>query len=287
MILIADSGSTKTSWLLTDGEIIIKQITTVGYNPYYHKDDGLVHSMETELLPFVNDKKIEKVFFYGSGCSSDINCTMVKAALWQLFPNAIVEVHHDLFGAAVALLKNNKGIACILGTGSNSCCWDGKQITQNVPSVGYLLGDEGSGTYIGKLMLKGILEEDAPNEIIVSFYRYYDTTFNNVLKTIYTKPKPNRFISSISLFAQKNIDNPWVRSVIKQSFNNFIDNQIKKYNNYQDLEVSFTGSVAYHFSEILLETCHEAGIKTGIIIKNPIEGLFTYHSNKPNVNYNK
>jgi len=281
MILIADSGSTKTSWLLTDGEKIIKQITTIGYNPYYHKDDGLASSMKVELLPYVDGNKIEKIFFYGSGCSSDINCTMVKSALWLLFPNAIIEVHHDLFGAAVALLKNDKGIACILGTGSNSCLWDGNKITHNVPSVGYLLGDEGSGTYIGKLILKGILEETAPVDIINSFYSNHNTTFENVLKTIYNEPKPNSFISSVSLFAQQNINNNWVKKTVKQSFIDFIDNQIKKYKDYNNLHISFTSSVAYHFSDILLQTCHEAGIKTGVIIKNPIEGLFAYHSNKP------
>jgi len=284
MILIADSGSTKTNWLLTDGKKIIKQITTVGYNPYYHKDDGLATSMKNGLLPDVDGEKIKKIFFYGSGCSSDINCTIVKSALWQLFPNALVEVHHDLFGTAVALLKNNKGIACILGTGSNSCLWDGNMIMQNVPSVGWLLGDEGSGTYLGKLVLKGILEKDAPTDIINMFYNYYETSFENILKTIYNEPKPNGYISSISIFAQKNINNFWIRNVIKQSFNDFIDNQIKKYDNYQNLEVSFTGSVAYHFSDILLETCHESEIKTGIIIKKPIEGLFTYHANMLNQN---
>jgi N-acetylglucosamine kinase-like BadF-type ATPase len=281
MILIADSGSTKTSWILTDGEKIINQITTLGYNPYYHKDDELALSMKNELLPYVNETSIEKIFFYGSGCSSDINCTMVKSALWLLFPNATTEVHHDLFGAAVALLKDKEGIACILGTGSNSCLWDGKKILHNVPSVGYLLGDEGSGTYLGKQILKGILEETAPPDIITSFYSYHNTTFENVLTTIYNKPKPNGFISAISLFAEDNINNYWIRKVVKQSFNDFIDNQLKKYNNYKNLKVSFTGSVAYHFSEILLEACDEAGITTGVIIKDPIEGLFTYHSNTP------
>ncbi len=278
MILIADSGSTKTDWILTNGDKINKQITTVGYNPYYHKGDSLIVSMTKELLPNIGDKNIEKIFFYGSGCSSDTNCTMVKSALWQLFPNALIEVNHDLFGAAVALLKNNKGIACILGTGSNSCLWDGKQIIENVPSVGYLLGDEGSGTYIGIKILKGIIEKKAPSEIIENFYFDYNTSFDGVLSNIYNKPKANQFISGISIFAQRNISNNWIKNTIKQAFIDFIENQIKQYSNYQNLEVSFTGSIAFHFEDILLEACNDNNIKTGVIIKNPIEGLFTYHT---------
>jgi N-acetylglucosamine kinase-like BadF-type ATPase len=280
MILIADSGSTKTSWILTDGEKIIKNITTVGYNPYYYKGDSLLDIMKVELLPLIDGDSIEKVFFYGSGCSSDINCTMVKSGLWQLFPNALVEVNHDLFGAAVALLKKSEGIACILGTGSNSCYWDGKKIIQNVPSVGYLLGDEGSGTYIGMKLLKGILEDRAPSDIIKMFYNKYNISFEGVLNEIYNKPKPNVFISAISIFAQENIDNYWVRNVIKQSFIDFIENQIMQYSNFQNLQVSFLGSIAYYFRDILIETCNENDINVDIIIKDPIESLFLYHTNK-------
>ncbi len=280
MILIADSGSTKTSWLLADGERIVQEITTSGYNPYYYKNTGLLDTIKTELLSQLSTTEIDKIFFYGSGCSSDINCTMVKSSLWQLFPNSLVEVNHDLYGAAVALLNNDKGIACILGTGSNSCSWDGRRIIQNIPSVGYLLGDEGSGTYIGMKILKGILENKAPAEIVNSYYNEYNTSFEEVLNRIYNETKPNQFISTVSKFANKNISNSWVRSVVKQSFVDFIENQIKHYNNYQKLKISFTGSIAYHFKDILLEACNENSIRMGIILKNPIEGLFTYHANK-------
>lgn len=280
MILIADSGSTKTSWLLTDGRKVVQSITTSGYNPYYYKNTGLFDTIKSELLSQLSSIEIDKIFFYGSGCSSDINCTMVKSSLWQLFPNSLVEVNHDLYGAAVALLKNDKGIACILGTGSNSCNWDGHNIIQNVPSVGYLLGDEGSGTYIGMKVLKGILENKAPTEIANNFYNEYEISFEGVLNRIYNESKPNQFISKVSMFANKNINNTWVRSIVKQSFVDFIENQIKHYNNYQNLPVSFTGSIAYHFKQILLEACSENNIRIGIILKNPIEGLFTFHANE-------
>ena len=280
MILIADSGATKTSWLLADKGKVVQNIITSGYNPYYYKNTGLIDTIKSELLSQLSTNEVEKIFFYGSGCSSEINCSMVKSSLLQLFPNSLVEVNHDLYGAAVALLNNDKGIACILGTGSNSCSWDGRRIIQNIPSVGYLLGDEGSGTYIGMKILKGILENKAPTEIVKNFYISYNITFEGVLNRIYNEAKPNQFISEVSIFANKNINNNWVRSMVKQSFVDFIDNQIKHYNNYQDLKVSFTGSVAHHFKQILLEACHENNIRMGIILKNPIEGLFNYHANE-------
>ncbi len=280
MILIADSGSTKTSWIYTDGKKIIKKITTVGYNPNYQKDTCLFDSLKLELLPNIDDKCIDKVFFYGSGCSSVEVCTLVKNTFLKFFPNTHIEVNHDLFGAAVALLNNNEGIACILGTGSNSCLWDGKQIIQNVPSVGYLLGDEGSGTYIGMKILKGIMEGRAPSDIISFFYDKYDTTFEGILKKIYDEPNPNKFISGICLFAQENIDNNWIKNAVKQSFIDFIKNQIMHYSNFQNLPLSFTGSIAYHFKDLLLDVCNENNIELGIILKNPIEGLFLYHSNQ-------
>jgi N-acetylglucosamine kinase-like BadF-type ATPase len=278
MILIADSGSTKTSWILTDGNKVVQNIVTSGYNPYYYKDEGLLNTIRKELSPQITTSKIRNIFFYGSGCSSEINCNSVKYALSQLFPNSDIEVNHDLYGAAIALLHNNKGIACILGTGSNSCYWDGYNIIHNVPSVGYLLGDEGSGTYIGMLILKGILEEKAPAEIIKSFYNKYNTTFEDVLVNIYNEPNPNRFISKVSLFAEKNIDNEWIRNTIKKSFIDFIENQLVQYENYQNLKVSFTGSVAYYYKKILMEACHEYDISPGIILKDPIEGLFNFHT---------
>lgn len=278
MILIADSGATNTSWLLADGEKVVKNITTGGFNPYYYKEKGFLDAIKSRLMPQLDTGVIDKIFFYGSGCSTDTNRTMVKTALLELFPNSHVEINHDLFGAAAALLNNSKGIACILGTGSNSCNWDGHKIIQNVPSVGYLLGDEGSGTHIGKKMLKGILEGKAPVEISNKFHKEYNTTFEGVLHSIYNETKPNRFISGVSKFAKKNIDNNWVRSTVKQSFVDFIENQIKQYNDHQNLQVCFTGSIAHHFKQILLEACNENNIKVGIILKNPIEGLFVYHA---------
>ncbi len=280
MILIADSGSTKTSWLLLSGTEKLQIIHTSGYNPYYYKGQELAELIKNELLPQLNYTNIQKIHFYGSGCSSDTNCTMVKSALLQIFPNSLVEINHDLTGAAVALLKNEKGIACILGTGSNSCLWDGQNITHNVPSVGYLLGDEGSGTYIGMKILKGILEDKAPDIIKTRFYKYYNLDFEKILTNIYSDEEPNRFFAGISKFANENIHNDWIRSCVKNSFKDFITNQLMMYSNYKNHKVCFTGSIAYYFKDLLLDVCSDYQIKTGLILKNPIEGLFTYHSLK-------
>lgn len=278
MILIADSGSTKTSWLLVENGEVIMDTLTSGYNPYYYHTTSLTDALKLELMPHLVDIDVKKIFFYGSGCSTEKNCLLVKSTLWQLFPNASVEVNHDLYGAAVALLKSKPGIACILGTGSNSCNWDGKNITQNVPSLGYLLGDEGSGTYIGMKILKGILEEKAPEKIINAFYKKCNCTFEDVLNLIYNEPKANKYFSELCLFAGDNLNNPWIYNTIKQSFIDFIECQIVHYSNYQNLPVSFTGSIAFHFKNILLEACSENNINVGLILKNPIDGLFTFHS---------
>jgi|FLOH01.1.fsa_nt_gi glucosamine kinase len=280
MILIADSGSTKTSWVLIDGKNVIQTINTIGYNPYYFKNDELLLTIKAELLPIIKEYKIEKIFFYGSGCSSNENCSIVSNSLSKLFTDSIIEIQHDLYGAALALLNDNEGIACILGTGSNSCYWDGKKIISNVPSVGYLLGDEGSGNYIGMKILKGILEEKAPDEIITKFYNSHNTTFDEVLNRIYNEEEPTRFISEVGKFAGLNINNSWIYSAVKQSFFDFIENQLIMYQNYQSLPVSFTGSIAYHFKKILLEACQERSIKVGKILKNPIDGLVSYHLTK-------
>ncbi len=278
MILIADSGSTKTSWLAVEGDNNVTKIITAGYNPYYYKYEFLVNIIQNELLPKLKNHNVEKIYYYGSGCSSDINCTKVKTALWDKFPGSLVEINHDLTGAAVALLKNNEGIACILGTGSNSCYWNGQEVVSNVPSVGYLLGDEGSGTYIGMKILKGILENKAPSNITSGFYHSFDLNFEKVLSRIYENTEPNRFFAGISKFAGDNINNPWIRAQVKQCFVDFIENQIKQYPNYSDIDISFTGSIAYYFKDLLIETMTENKLNLGIILQEPIDGLLDFHS---------
>ena len=220
----------------------------------------------------------EEIHYYGSGCSTRTNCDLISSALKALFPNAKMFINHDLYGSAVALLKDKPGIACILGTGSNSCLWDGHKIVKNVPSVGYLLGDEGSGTYIGMKILKGILEEKAPTEIIKKFHEREKTNLEIILKKLYNNKEPNRYISTISKFAGENINDIWVKETVERAFTDFIDNHISFYENYQNIEVSFTGSVAHSFKNELFNACEKRSVKTGVVLKDPIFGLIDFHT---------
>jgi len=278
MILIADSGSTKTSWALLTEDQPVAYLSTKGHNPYYYTDEELRLILRQELSAQIAEPdKVTEIYFYGSGCSSQTNCNRVENALKDLFKRAKIYVHHDLYGAALALFHRDKGIACILGTGSNSCGWDGEKITENVPSLGYMLADEGSGTTIGRNLLRGLLKGEADEEITRAFFNQHDLTFEKTLDIIYKQPEPNRFMASLTKFAGKHMHNPWCRQVVKQSLDDFITLNVKLYDNHQELPIAFTGSIAHHFKEILKEVCHEHGLKMGIVLQDPIEGLVKYH----------
>jgi len=277
MKLIIDSGSTKTEWAAMDGNNVVERFITKGFNPYYTKVEEITRSIGEGLPASVNVTKIRNVYFYGTGCSSTENCQLVQSVLHKFFPEATISVNHDLQGAALALLKNKKGIACILGTGSNSCLWDGKEIIENVPSLGYLLGDEGSAVYLGKLLLKKILGEQADQEISRSFYKYIGMSFTDALHKIYKDSEAKHWIGELSPFVTTNINHPQIKEIAKQNFKDFIENQVSVYTGFRDLEISFLGSVAYHLQDVLKEVMEESGLKTGLILKSPMEGLIEYY----------
>ncbi len=276
MKVVVDSGSTSTDWVFIQKDKTTR-FKSPGFNPYYFKDDDYLDYLTDESLSHLRFSKVEEIFFYGSGCSTPQNCTIVKTALWEIFPNAQIHLHHDLYGAAVALCGKEEGIACILGTGSNSCLWDGNKIIENVPSLGYLLADEGSGTYLGKIILAEILLGNAPDEIIDKFFKTYKLDFSKTLDKIYKEENPNKFLSGISKFAHDHKNDVWIKSMIKQNFNDFIDLQISKYSNYKTHKINFVGSVAFHFSDILLEVLEDRKLNSGKIISNPIEELVRFH----------
>lgn len=276
MKVVVDSGSTSTDWVFIQKDKTTR-FKSPGFNPYYFKDDDYLDYLTDESLSHLRFSKVEDIFFYGSGCSTPQNCTIVKTALWEIFPNAQIHLHHDLYGAAVALCGKEEGIACILGTGSNSCLWDGNKIIENVPSLGYLLADEGSGTYLGKIILTEILLGNAPDEIIDKFFKTYKLDFSKTLDKIYKEENPNKFLSGISKFAHDHKNDVWIKSMIKQNFIDFIDLQISKYSNYKTHKINFVGSVAFHFSDILLEVLEDRKLNSGKIISNPIEELVRFH----------
>ena len=278
MKLIIDSGTTKTHWVLLEGDKIAENFKTTGFNPYYTSAEIIRKNIATELPDSLKTSEVNNIYFYGTGCSTTTNCSKVKTILQGFFRNALIETHHDLYGAAVALQKNRAGIACILGTGSNSCLWSGTEILENVPSVGWLIGDEGSATYLGKVLLKAFLSGEMSKEITAVFYDDIGLDFEGALHKIYGEPQPNRWISGLSPFASAHIDNGEVRELVKKNFRDFLSAQIKKYSHFQEKEISFTGSVAWHFREVLREVLQEENLHPGSILQQPMDGLIEFHS---------
>ncbi len=276
MMLIVDSGSTTTEWVfVNDGEFT--RFKSPGFNPYYYKNKEYLYFLDDKSLAGLMFSNVEEIFFYGSGCSTPDNCTIVKSALREIFPGAKVHLHHDLYGAAIALCGNQPGIACILGTGSNSCLWDGNEIIENVPSLGYLLADEGSGTYLGKIILAEILLGNAPEEISDSFYETYNLSFATTLDKIYKEGNPNKFMSQLSIFAFNNLDDEWILSMVEKNFEDFLEAQIMKYSNYENHKINFVGSVSHHFKDVLFDVLRNHSLNAGKIIKSPIEELVRLH----------
>ncbi len=277
MILIADSGATKTHWVLLNKGSVQMELYTRGFNPYYYKGDKFTKSLLDKFEGQITYENISAIYFYAAGCSSEANADIIRNTLNDIFKQAKIYAHHDLYGAAIALLGNNKGIACILGTGSNSCLWDGQSIIHNVPSVGYLLGDEGGGTYIGKLLVREILIGIADKEIANLFYKSVKLDFSSVLDRIYKEPNPNQFLSQQTKFLREYIDHDYCRGIIFRSFNDFVDVQLIKYPGVKTLPACFTGSVAANFQDILKDVLETRGIQMGKVIKEPMEGLIEYH----------
>jgi N-acetylglucosamine kinase-like BadF-type ATPase len=277
MILIADSGTTKTSWTLLSGKDAIKYETS-GFNPYYMGAEEIERILLEELIDLAGKEDISEVFYYGSGCSTEKNCAIVSQALSSHCPTAHIEVNHDLLAAARALLGRSEGIACILGTGANSCAYNGKEITHNVPSLGYMFGDEGSGAYIGKKFLESYLKGKLANEINEAFNKEYNFSLSDILGRVYGDKNPSAFMASFTRFLARHEHHDDVREILYQAFIDFFRESVSKYERYKMIPVSFVGSVAYHFRHILNEAAWEMGISVGRIEQAPMEGLIRYHN---------
>jgi glucosamine kinase len=278
MILIADSGSTKTEWIVLDNDKNTRNFFTSGFNPYYFKQDEIERILTRELPSDLNYPEINKIFYYGSGCSTEYNISIVQNAFESVFETTDITIYHDLLAAVHALLGRNAGIACILGTGSNSCAYDGEKIVQQVPSLGYLLGDEGSATAIGKKLITAIIYKEAPEALVNAFHKTYNLSLGQILDAIYRKEKPGVFLSGFSRFVGEHIYHPFCRNLVSEVFDDFIRVQLSKYDNYRTIPVSFTGSVAFHFSEILKERLAKQEIIMGKILASPAEGLITFYT---------
>jgi glucosamine kinase len=275
--LIADGGSTKTDWrVLKEGQEY-KQVQTTGFNPYLVSTNEIEEILWKELQPYIDNKGIEKIYYYGTGCSTTTKNQSVELALEKVFPNARISIDHDLLGAARALCMNSAGIAAILGTGSNSCYYDGQQIIDHIFSLGYFLGDEGSGAFMGKNLISAFLHNELPAELSQKLITVYPLSPESILDAIYNKPAPSRFLASFCIFINENRDHPFIQSLILNNFRQFFKYQVCCYTNYQEVPVNFVGSIAFHFQDILRGVAVEFGTKVGRIIKSPIDGLVEYH----------
>lgn len=277
MILIADGGATKTDWRLIKEGIEYKQIQTSGFNPYLVGSDEIEAILWKELQPFIDNIKISHIYYYGAGCSTSSKNMIVEDAFEKIFPNARINISHDLLAAAHALCGNEEGIAAILGTGSNTCFYDGKAITEKIFSLGYFFGDEGSGAFLGKQLLTDYLHNKLPTELETELISFYPKNKESILDSIYSKPAPSKFLASFSLFIAKHRDHPYILNLLTVAFREFYTYQVCCYSKYKEVPVHFVGSVAYHYSDILIRIGNEFGIKTGKFIKAPIEGLVEYH----------
>ena len=278
MILIADCGSTKIDWCIVNNGKVEKQVFTMGMNAIMLTEEEMRSRIADELMPEISGYSIEAVHFYGAGCISPEVCANVARAISANIPGAkSVNVHTDLLAAARALCGHSEGIACILGTGSNSCYYDGSEIRDNVSPLGYILGDEGSGAVLGKLLVGDVLKNQLPKDLCDKFLAEYDLDRLTIIRRVYKEPQGNRFLASVTPFLLANIERPEIHSLVLNSFKAFFVRNIQQYPGYRSLSVNFIGSIAYYYRDVLAEAAEACGCRIGTIIKSPMQGLIQYH----------
>jgi N-acetylglucosamine kinase-like BadF-type ATPase len=276
MILIADSGSTKTDWRLINNDGEAMSFETIGFNPYIVDSDIVLNGLLNSDLAAIK-KSVKQVYFYGAGCSSEAKCKVVANPLTTFFSNAKISVEHDMLAAARATCGNEKGMIAILGTGSNSCLFDGNIIAENVTALGYILGDYGSGVDIGKALVKALMGKELPSEIESKFSEDYNLTTVDILDAVYKQAFPNRFLAGFSLFMFKNLDNPIILKMVESRFEIFFEKNICKYSNYENNTLHLVGSIAFIYQDVVKKIAEMYNVKIGKIIKQPIEELVKFH----------
>ncbi len=278
MILIADSGSTKTTWCLANdaGFKIVKQWQSPGINPFYQDKKTILWVLE-ETCPILNDRRLE-VHFYGAGCSGEVANAIVYEPLNDFFRPVAMTVNSDLMAAARSLCQHEPGLACIMGTGSNSCFYDGAAITFHVPALGYILGDEGSGADIGRRLVADVLKNQLPPDICDHFLRTISLTREEILAHVYKNPFPNRFLAGFAPYVAENIHEAPLYKLVKSGFDKFFSRNISQYPQAAHLPVHFTGGIAWHFRDILSAAASENGYILGNITPDPMPGLIKFHA---------
>ncbi|MBQ0136600.1 MAG: ATPase [Bacteroidales bacterium] len=289
MIIIADSGSTKTHWCMLAANGQSSDFLTDGINPFYQTQEAMCNSVKNQLLPQMGHLmwagKITHIFFYGAGCTPE-KSPLVQKALAAVFKDAEVQVESDMVGAARGLLQHKKGIACILGTGSNSCLYDGERIVKNVPSLGFILGDEGGGAVLGKRLVADLFKNQLGADLMALFAQEYGVTQADLIEHVYRQPFPNRYLASLSKFCAAHLDDKRIYDLVYDHFTDFVVRNLEPY--YQDendveiedthtLSVGFVGSIAYYYKSVLQQVMDDMGFAISKIMQDPIEGLKEYH----------
>jgi len=278
MIIIADGGSTKTNWCLVNDEGKKFYYNTEGYNPYFVSEEYIIQSLKDNMPADLPVNQITEVNYYGAGCSTDEKREKVERAMSQYFTSAKVNVGHDLLAAARALLGHSEGFAAILGTGTNTCIYDGKNVVQNIDSGAYILGDEGSGCHIGKKLLTDYLRGYMPEPVRNLFWETYHLTPDDINEEVYTKPLANRFCAGFSKFVyDNNVHLEYSRNLVLGAFEDFFKNLVTHYPDYQKYTFNCIGSVGYNFRNVLEELVVENGMVVGNIIRSPIDNLVKFH----------
>lgn len=277
--LLADSGATKTEWRFV-GESTHRSFYTAGISPY-HMDQVQISQLILREFPASVLKKVpDVVHYYGTGCYTKPNADVVKRAIQTVFPKAKIDVTHDLMGAAIALCGSEKGIACILGTGSNSCFFDGKKIRENSPGLGYILGDEGSGAYLGIKVIQHFLYGTFDAELMKSFTAMFKTDKAEILNNVYKQPLANRYLASFAKFLSAHRGHFMVENIIEDGLRDFFEMHVCTYTKRHELPIHFVGSIAFYFKDKIAELCNEYGFTRGKIIKQPMTGLVSFHQKK-------
>jgi N-acetylglucosamine kinase-like BadF-type ATPase len=281
MKLIAESGSTRTEWSLIENNVLVEHIYTEGLNPFFQTRREISRSIRLGLPTHFFRKKMDMVYYYGAGCSSFEKKQILNASLVAQFKTHI-QVESDLLGAARGLFLTQPGIACILGTGSNSCFYDGNEIANNVSAGGYILGDEGSGASVGKDFLSDVMKGLAPKDLTNDFLEKFRITTSDIMDSVYNHPLPNRFLDTVSYFFINYIDNEYVIDVITRNFKNFFTRCVFQYD-YKNYPIRFVGSMANNYSALLNKVANDYGIEISNIEEAPMKGLIEYHSNNMDI----
>ncbi len=275
--LIADSGSTKCEWvLLNNGKK--KTIITQGISPYFLNEVQIIELLQKELMPKLKNVGVEALYFYGTGLKNVNNSKLVTKALKKLFPSAKIDVKNDLLGAARALCGNEKGIAVILGTGSNSCYYNGKSIVKNSPGLGYVLGDEGSGSFLGKKVIQYYLYQTFDEDLRYRFDLKFATNANEILEKVYKEPLPNRYLAGFAIFLAENRGHYMIENIIEDGLNDFFFTHLYKYTESWKMPIHFIGSIAFGFKDVLKDLCATYGFELGRVHKTPMQGLIQFHT---------